>query len=88
MAEAQQQKQYYDWKIGVMDLKPGNPILVKADTFQGKRKIKDKWEDEPHKVVHQITTDFPLYEVTDQCRQSHVLHCNQLLLIVSEAGIP
>ena len=35
-----------------MDLKPGN-VLVKADTFQGKRKIKDRWEDKPHDVVCQ-----------------------------------
>ena len=71
-----------------MDLKPGNLVLVKADTFQGKRKIKDRWEDEPHEVVHQIMTDVPLYEVTDQHRQSCILHCNQLLLITSETGIP
>ena len=43
MAEAQRQKQYYDQKIGTMDLKPGNLVLVKADAFQGKRKIKDRW---------------------------------------------
>ena len=71
-----------------MDLKPGSLVLVKANAFQGKRKIKDRWEDKPHKVVHQIMTDVPLYEITDQCRQSCVLHCNQLLLIASEAGFP
>ena len=65
MAEAQRQKQYYDWKIGAIGLKPGNLILVKADTFKGKRKIKDRWEDKPHKVVCQITTDVPSYEVND-----------------------
>ena len=51
MAEALRQKWYYDWKIGTVGLKPGNLILVKADAFQGKRKIKDKWEDKPHKVI-------------------------------------
>ena len=40
MAEAQRQKLYYDWKIGTIGLKPGNLVLIKADTFQGKRKIK------------------------------------------------
>ena len=45
MAEAQRQKQYYDWKIDAIGLKSGDLILVKADAFQGKRKIKDKWED-------------------------------------------
>ena len=86
-AEAQRQKWYYDWKIGAIGFKPGDLILVKADTFQGKRKIKDRWEDKLHEVVHQITTDIPLYEVKDQHRCSHVLHHNQLLLIASEAGI-
>ena len=66
MAEAQKQKQYYDWKIGAVGLKPGDLILVKVDAFQGKRKIKDRWEGKPHKVVHQITTEVPLYEVKNQ----------------------
>ena len=35
-AEAQRQKWYYDWKIGTMNLKPGDLVLVKADTFKGK----------------------------------------------------
>ena len=51
MAEAQRQKWYYDQKIGAMHLKPGNTVLVKADAFQGKRKINDRWEDKPHEVV-------------------------------------
>ena len=59
-----------------MDLKPANLVLVKADAFKGKRKIKDRWEDETCNVVHQITTDIPSYEVTDQCRQSCILHQN------------
>ena len=87
MAETQRQKGYYNWKIGVIGLKPSNLVLVKADTFQGKRKIMDRWEDKPHKVVHQIATEVSLYEVKDQHENSHVLHCNWLLLIVSEAGI-
>ena len=59
-----------------MDLKPGDLVLVKAGAFQGKRKIKERWEDEPHEVVHQIMTDISSYEVVDLCRQSCILHCN------------
>ena len=70
-----------------MDLKPGDLVLVKADAFQGKRKIKDMWEDKPYEMVHQIATDIPLYEVMDQYRQSCIPHCNSLLLITSETGI-
>ena len=88
MAEAQWQKQYYDWKIGTVDLKCGDLVLVKADAFKGKGKIWDRWEDEACEVVHQIVTDVPSYKVTDQCRQSCILHQNQLLLIVPEVGIP
>ena len=61
MAEACQQKWYYDRKIGAVNLKPGDLIVVKTDAFKGKRKIKDRWEEETAEVVHQITTDLPSY---------------------------
>ena len=88
MAETQRQKWYYDQKIGAKGLKPHDLVLVKADTFQEKSKIKDRWEDKPHKVVCQITTDIPSYEVKDQSGNSHIIYCNQLLLVASEAGVP
>ena len=59
-----------------VDLKPGDLVLVKADTLKGKRKVKDKWEDETCKVVHQIITDVPSYEVLDHWGQSCILHHN------------
>ena len=88
MVEAQRQKWYYEWKIGVIGLKPGDLILVKADTFQGKRNIKDRWEDRPHGVVCQIMTGISSYKVKDQHRHSCILHCIWPLLTASEAGIP
>ena len=87
-AEACWQKWYYDRKIGAVNLKPGNPVLVKVDAFKGKRKIKDRWEEETWEVVHQIMTDIPSYEVMNQHGRSWVLHQNRLLLIASEIGIP
>ena len=45
-AEACQQKWYYDQKIGPVNVKPGNLVLVKANAFKGKRKIRDRWEEE------------------------------------------
>ena len=50
-AEAHQQKWYYDKKIGAVNLKPGDLVLVKADTWKGERKIKDRWEEETWEVV-------------------------------------
>ena len=76
MAEAQQQKRYYDQKIGAMDLKPDDLVLMKADAFKGKRKIKDRWDDKPHEKLHQIMTDIPSYEVINQHGQSCILHHN------------
>ena len=44
--ESHRWKWYYDRKIGTVNLKPGNLVLVKADAWKGKRKIKDRWEEE------------------------------------------
>ena len=74
MVEACQQKWYYDRKIGTVNLKPGDLVLVKADAFKGKRKIKDRWKEDTWEVVHQIVTDVPSYKVMDQCRRSCILH--------------
>ena len=46
-----------------MNLKPGNLVLVKADAWKGKRKIKDRWDEETWEVSRQIVTDVPSYEV-------------------------
>ena len=74
MAEVQRQKWYYDQKVGTIGLKPSDLGLVKADVFQEKKNIKDRLEDKPHKVVHQIVTDVPSYEVKDQHGCYHILH--------------
>ena len=73
-AEACQQKQYYDRKIGAMNLKPGDLVLVKADAWKGKGKIKDRWDEETWEVSQQIAVDVPSYKVTNQHGQSRVLH--------------
>ena len=39
--EACGQKWYYYRKIGTVNLKPGDLVLVKVDAWKGKRKIKD-----------------------------------------------
>ena len=70
IVEAHQQKQHYNRKIGAVNLKPGDLVLVKADAWEGKRKIKDRWEEETWEVVHQIVADIPSYKVTNQHRWS------------------
>ena len=88
MAEAQRQKQHYNWKICTICLKPGNLILVKTETFQGKRKIMDRWEAKPHKVVCQIMTDVSSYEVKDQKGNSCILHHNHSSLLYQKLTFP
>ena len=73
-AEACQQKWYYDRKIGTVNLKPGDLVLVKVDAWKGKKKIKDMWEEETWEVVWQIVADVPSYKVTTQHGHSRVLH--------------
>ena len=65
-AEVDQQKWSYDRKIGAVNLKPGNLILVKADAWKGKKKLKDRWEEETWEVVHQMAADICSYKVTNQ----------------------
>ena len=65
-AEACQQKQYYDRKISAVNLKPSDLVLVKADAWKGKRKIKGRWEEEAWEVIQQIVADVPSYKVTNQ----------------------
>ena len=86
--EACWQKQYYDRKIGTVNLKPGDLVLVKADAWKGKRKVKDRRDEETWEVSWQIVADVPSYEVMNQHGWSWVLHRNWLLLITSEVGVP
>ena len=44
-AEACQQKWYYDRKKSTVNLKPGDLVLVKADAWKGKKKIKNRWKE-------------------------------------------
>ena len=54
----------------MVNLKPGNLVLVKVDAWKGMRKIKDRQEEETSEVVHQIAADVPSYKVMNQHGQS------------------
>ena len=59
---------------GAVNLKPGDLVPVKANAWKGKRKMKDRWEEETWEVVHQTMTDVPSYKVMNQHGRSWVLH--------------
>ena len=50
MSETETQKWYYDQKANAISLEPGDLVLVKTHTYRGKRKVKDKWEEESFEV--------------------------------------
>ena len=62
-SEADRQKQYYDKVSSIVQLMLGDLILMKLDTFHGKRKVKDRWSEAEYVVMHQVTDDVPVYEV-------------------------
>ena len=43
--EATKQRRYYDRRAGAVTLQPGDVVMVRTDSFVGKRKVKDRWED-------------------------------------------
>ena len=87
--EAARQRRYYDRKAGAVALQPGDVVMVHANGFVGKRKVKDRWEDGGFIVESQLE-DWPVYKVrcpTSDARQKpkyRILHRNRLLLVTNE----
>ena len=80
--EAQRQKRLYDRKAGVVELHPGDKVLVKLDAFRGQRqKLRNRWGDALHTVVKCVADGIPVYEVeNDANKKRQVLHRARLLL--------
>ena len=58
--EAQRQKQLYDRKVGAVELRPGDHVLVCLDAFRRqRRKLKNQWGDDLHTVVTAWWTGYP-----------------------------
>ena len=74
--KAQRQKQHYDRKAGVVELHPGDKVLVKLDSFRGQwRKLKNQWGDALYTVVKCVADGIPAYEVkNDTNKKRQVLH--------------
>ena len=61
-------------------------MLKKADTFQGKRKVKDRWSKVEYKVIRQVVNGVPSYEIKDPSGNLQVAHRNQLFLLAIPRG--
>ena len=88
-SEAERQRWYYYCKANVISLEPGDLVLVKANAYKGRRKVKDWWEEEQYEVEHRIPEGIPSYLMKNQrTRHSQALHQNWLLFIIPIMGAP
>ena len=88
--EAQRQKRLYDRKVGAIELRPGDHILVCLDAFRGqRRKLKNRWCDDLHMVVTRVADGIPAYVVkNNRTGKKKVVHWAQLLLWLTDYSEP
>ena len=88
--EAQRQKRLYDRKVGAVELRPGDHILVRLDAFRGqRRKLKNRWGDDLHTVVTRVADGIPAYVVkNNRTGKKKVVHRARLLLWLANYGEP
>ena len=62
--EAKRQKRLYDRRVGAVELRLGDRILVCLDAFRGqRRKLKNRWGDDIHTMINRKADGIPVYEV-------------------------
>ena len=88
--EAQRQKRLYDRKVGAIELRPGDHVLVHLDAFRGqRRKLKNWWGDDLHMVVTHMADGIPAYVVkNNHTGKKKVVHWARLLLWLADYGEP
>ena len=85
--ETQRQKQLYDRKVGAIELRPGDHVLVHLDAFRGQRR--NRWGGDLHRVVTRVADGIPAYVVKINCTgKKKVMHCSRLLLWLADYGEP
>ena len=90
LKEALRQKRLYDCKVGAVELRPGDRVLVKLDAFRGQRqKLKNQWGSNLYTVVTQVVDGVPAYVVKNEhTGKRKVLHHSRLLLWLADYGEP
>ena len=59
-----------------MVLKPGDIVLLKMDSYTGRRKTKNKWSYENYTVLCQLGLDILTYEIQAEGGLTHIVHQN------------
>ena len=88
--EAQRQKWLYDHKVGAIELRPGDHVLVCLDASRGqRRKLKNRWGDDLYMVVTCVADGIPAYVVkNNRTGKKKVVHWARLLLWLADYGEP
>ena len=88
--EAQRQKRLYDHKVGAVELRPEDHVLVCLDAFRGqRRKLKNWWGDDLHTVVARVADGIPAYVVkNNHTGKKKVVQRARLLLWLADYGEP
>ena len=88
--EAKRQKRLYNRKVGAVELRPGDHVLVHLDAFRGqRRKLKNRWRDDLHMVVTRVVDRIPAYVVkNNRTVKKKVVHWARLLLWLTDYGEP
>ena len=61
---------------GTVVLKPGDVVLLKTDSYMGRRKTKNKWSYENYMVLCQLGPDILTYEIQAKGGLTHIVHQN------------
>ena len=73
--EAARHKRLYDRRAGVVELCPGDKVLVCLDSYKGAgQKLINRWSSTLHTVVGRIADDVPAYVIEDDNGKQQVLH--------------
>ena len=86
--EANRQKRLYDRKVGAVELRPGDRVLVRLDAFRGqRRKLKNRWGDDIHTMIECKVDGIPVYKVKNEhTGKKKVLHRARFLLWLADYG--
>ena len=86
LKEALQQKCLYDRKVGAVELRPGDRVLVKLDAFRSQwQKLKNRWGSDLHTVKTCMADGIPVYVVkNERTGKTKVLHRSKLLLWLAD----
>ena len=78
---AEVHKFHYDKGVRENKLEEGDCVLIKKVGFEGRHKLADVWEEEPHIVLRQPNLEIPVFDVrqVDGSGRTKTLHRNELL---------